>query len=105
MLKGIFTFIKRLVVSFLISCFVGISGIFSGIFMCESVKGTSLGNAFCASNGLMFGFVTYSLIAIFVLLFLSIRNKLSKAWLFYLIFWLMIGYYFLELVTSIKAIY
>ena len=87
MLKDIFTFIKRLVISFLISCFVGISGIFSGFFMCELTKGTHFEQTFCKVNGLMFGFVVYGLIAVFFFHFLSIKKKIANAWLFYLIFW------------------
>jgi len=94
MFKGIFTFIKRLVISFLIFCFVGVSGIFNGIFMCKFVKETSFGNALCLSNRLRFGYMMCALIVIFLLLFLSIKKKISMVWLFYLAFWFLLGYYF-----------
>ena len=101
MLRDIFTFLKRLILSFVLFVFVAILGIFSSAFLCDFLK--DYRNALCIHNGdnaVVLGVLLYGTIIATLLLILSKKNRISIAWLFYFFSWLILGCFFLKLYIS-----
>lgn len=97
MLRDIFTFLKRLVLSFVLFVFVAIPGFFSGLFLCDFLKATSIANSFCINNGAMLGVLISGIIISILLFILSKKQKISTLFLILFIIWLILGCHILSL--------